>query len=241
MTKTLSYAALLAPLLAATAAPAIAQTLPILPDATLLEVSAEGRTLRTPDIATIRAGVTTQADTAAAAASDNAQRMARVVAALKRAGIADRDVSTANVALSPRYRYADNVPPVITGYQASNSVSVRFRDIAKSGRALDVLVKEGANEINGPSFSLDKPDAALDEARTDAIARARARADLYAKAAGMRVDRIVSIVEAGEDAGGAPPPMVMQMARVKAESADTVVMPGETAVTARVQVRFLLK
>ena len=226
---------------AAIAGPAFAQTSPILPDGALLEVSAEGEVTRTPDVATIRAGVTTQADTAAAATADNAQRMARVVAALKAAGVADRDLMTSNVALSPRYRYADNVPPVITGYQASNGVSIRFRDVARSGRILDALVKQGANEIAGPSFSLDKPEAALDEARTLAIVRARARADLYAKAAGLRVERIVSITESSEDRGGSPQPM-MAMTRMKgAEAADTQVLAGETAVVVRVQVKFLLK
>jgi uncharacterized protein len=223
-------------------APAAAQVAPpILPDATILDVSATGKTSRVPDIATIRAGVVTQSVNAAGALSENAQRMARVIAALKAAGIADRDLSTASVALSPQYRYQDNQPPVITGYQASNSVSVTFRDIKKSGAVLDALVKEGANQIDGPNMAIDKPDAALDEARTDAIARARARAELYAKAAGLHVDRIVSISEAGENPGSPPMP-VRFMARVAAAPvADTQVLPGETDVTASVNVRFLLK
>ncbi|MGS3087700.1 SIMPL domain-containing protein, partial [Escherichia coli] len=85
-----------------------------------------------------------------------------------------------------QYRYTDGQPPAITGYQATNTVSVRFRDVARSGTVLDTLVAEGANQIEGPNLSIDKPDAALDEARTDAVKRARARADLYASAAGMR-------------------------------------------------------
>lgn len=233
------------PLLAALPVAAMAQTAPgIAPlpaDATLLEVTATGRVTRTPDIATIRAGVVTQAPTAAAAVSENAGRMAKVIAALKKAGVADRDLSTANVNLSPQYRYAENQPPVVTGYQATNSVSVKFRDIAKSGRILDTLVTEGANQIDGPSMSVDKPDAALDEARTDAITRARARAELYAKAAGLRVERIVSISENGENAGGGPQPPVMYMARAKAEAADTAVLPGETDLTVTLSVRFALR
>ena len=89
--------------------------------------------------------------------------MAGVLAALKQAGIAARDIRTANVSLSPQYRYTDGQAPVITGYQANNSVSVRFREIAKSGAILDALVREGANQIDGPTLSLDQPDAALDD------------------------------------------------------------------------------
>ncbi|MHA6721643.1 SIMPL domain-containing protein [Sphingomonas sp. RS2018] len=230
--------------LAASAVPAAAQVAtvaPVMIDGTLLDVSATGKTSRTPDIATIRAGVVTQAADAAGALSANADRMARVLAALKAAGVAPRDIQTATIALSPQYRYAEKLPPVITGYQASNTVSVRFREIAASGRILDTLVKQGANQIDGPSLSIDKADAALDEARVDAIAKARARAELYAKAAGLRVDRIVSISEAGEFAGPTPPPVVMMRVQRMEAAADTSVAAGEQDVTASVNVRFLLK
>lgn len=223
-------------------APALAQTMPVapamIPDGTLLDITATGKTTRVPDLATIRAGVVTQAPTAAAALSDNANRMSAVLSALKRGGIQPRDVATANVSLQPQYRYEDNKPPVITGYQATNTVSIRCRDIAKSGAILDALVAQGANQIDGPNLSLDQPDAALDEARVDAVKRAQARAQLYAKAAGLSVSRILTIAEGGEIAG--PPPMpVYRMAAAKA--ADTQVMPGESDVTVTITVRFLLK
>lgn len=224
---------------------AIAQTAPttvepMVPAAgTVLDVTAEGRTTRVPDLATIRAGVVSQSPTAAAALTDNAQRMAKVLAALKRAGVAPRDIATSSVQLSPQYRYADNQPPVITGYQATNTVSIRFRDVAKSGAILDALVAEGANQIDGPNLSIDKPEAALDEARADAIAQAKRRADLYAKAAGLRVSRIVSIAESGQDTGGSPQPMMM-MARGAMAKDSTQIAPGEKDVTVTVSVRFLL-
>lgn len=221
--------------------PAIAQVAvpAALPDGTILDVSATGKTTRVPDIATIRAGVVTQSTTAAQALADNAQRMSEVLAALKAAGVQPRDIATANVSLQPQYRYENNQPPAITGYQASNTVSIRFRDVAKSGAILDTLVKQGANQIDGPSLSLDQPDAALDEARTDAVKRARARAELYAKAAGLSVVRIVSISEGGEMAGPQPP--IVYMARAQMAKADTAIVAGETDVTATVSVRFLLK
>ena len=228
-----------------TALPAAAQQVvpasaPILTDGTLLDISATGKATRVPDIATIRAGVVSQAATAAAALSDNSQRMTRVVAALRRAGVADRDIQTAQIQLQPQYRYAENQPPAITGYQASNSVSIRFRDVAKSGTILDALVAQGANQIDGPNLSVDAADAALDEARTDAIRRARTRADLYARAAGLRVDRILLI---SEDGGQLPqPPMPMlQMARVAKMADSTPVAAGEQDLTVNVSVRFLLR
>jgi hypothetical protein len=214
---------------------------PMIPAAgTILDVTAEGRTTRVPDVATIRAGVVAQGATAAAALGDNASRMEKVLAALRRAGIAPRDIATATVALSPQYRYAENVPPVITGYQATNGVTIRFRDVGKAGAILDALVAQGANQIDGPDLSIDKADVALDEARTDAVKRARARADLYAAAAGLKVGRIVSIAEAGQNDGGGGGPQPV-FARAAMADAKTVVVPGEKAVTATLSVRFLLQ
>lgn len=226
--------------------PAAAQTpLPmatVVPDGTILDVSATGKVSRTPDLATITAGVVTQGTAAAGALSENAQRMDAVVKALKAAGIAARDLSTSNVALSPQYRYEENKPPVITGYQASNSVTIRFRDIARAGAVLDALVRAGANQIDGPALSLSDPEGALDEARTQAVARAKARAELYAKAAGLTVARIVSIDEAGSNEGDRPrPPMMMMRASMAKAEADTMVLPGETDISATLNVRFLLK
>jgi uncharacterized protein len=226
---------------AAAALPASAQEMrPILPaEGTLLEVVAEGSSTRTPDLAVLQAGVVSQAPSAAEAMRLNGTRMAAVLAALRRAGVAERDLQTSAIGLSPQYRYAENQPPVITGYQASNQVTIRFRDIAASGKILDALVREGANNISGPELVVDKPDAALDQARTAAVAKARARATLYAQAAGLRVDRILSI---SETSASAPPPRPMPQMMARSEAADmTQVVPGERELTVSVSVRFLLK
>jgi uncharacterized protein YggE len=227
--------------LALTAVPAAAQTqaLPVQPiNGTVLDVTAEGLSRRTPDLASISAGVVTQAADAASAMRENAARMDRVIAALKRAGILDRDIQTSNVSLQPQYRYAQNEAPVITGYQAQNTVTVRFREIGRAGQVLDALVATGANQINGPDLTLDNPAAALDEARLDAMAKARARAELYAKAAGLRVKRILSISESG---GYVPPrPMPVAM-RMQADGAETKIMAGEQALNVNLQVRFELE
>jgi hypothetical protein len=206
---------------------------------TILEVTAEGRSSRVPDLATIRAGVVSQAPGAAAALGDNAARMTRVVAALARAGVAGRDVQTDTVSLTPQYRDTDGQSPAITGYQASNTVAIRFHAIDRAGAILDTLVREGANQIDGPTLSIDQPDAALDEARTDAVKRARARAELYARAAGLHVDRIVRIAEAGQNGGDQPRPVMF--ARLAAARAPTPIVAGERDVTATLDVRFLLR
>ena len=173
---------------------------------TRLDINATGTVSRIPDLAIISAGVITRSSTATGAISDNATRMERVRAALKRAGIEDRDIQTSSISLNPDYRYQDGQPPVLTGYQASNNVSVRFRDIRNSGKILDALVAQGANQINGPSLTIDNPEAAYDEARAKALAVGRARAELYARSLNMRVVRLISVSEGG---GYSPPPMPM--------------------------------
>ena len=205
---------------------------------TRLDLSATGTVQRTPDVATIGAGVVTQNRDASAAMAANASRMSEVVAALRRAGVADRDIQTASLSLQPQYRYGDNVPPVLTGYQASNRVAVRLRALQDAGRVLDALVAAGANQIDGPNFALDKPEAALDEARLKALASARTRADLYAKAAGMRVVRIISVAENG---GGYQPPMRPMAAMAMREKADTPIAAGEQELTVTLSVTFELQ
>jgi uncharacterized protein YggE len=206
---------------------------------TRLDVNATGETTRVPDIAIISAGVVTRAATATAALEQNAARMERVRAALKRAGIADRDIQTSNISLNPEYRYVQDQPPKLTGYTASNQVNVRFRDIRSTGAVLDALVAEGANQINGPTLTIDKPEAALDEARTKALGVGRARADLYARALGMRVVRLISVSESS-GRYAVPPPMPVMM-EARAQSADTKIDPGEQKVEVTLEMVFELR
>ncbi|HEV2748341.1 MAG TPA: SIMPL domain-containing protein [Allosphingosinicella sp.] len=206
---------------------------------TRLDVVATGEVKRVPDIAHINAGVVTQARTATAAIAQNAQQMNRVIAALKRAGIAERDIQTSSINLNPEYRYAENQPPVLTGYRAGNEVTVRFRNIAETGAILDALVAEGANQINGPMLTIDKPEAALDQARQQALAIARARAEIYARAAGMRVARILSISETGAIR---PYPMPMaQRAMAQDAAAESKIVPGEQTLAMTLSVSFELR
>jgi len=206
---------------------------------TRLEISATGEATRVPDVAIITAGVVTRAASARAALAQNAARMERVRAALKSAGIADRDIQTSNISLNPEYRYVQDKAPQLIGYSASNQLSVRFRDIAKSGDILDALVAEGANSINGPNLTIDKPEEALDEARTKAVGVGRARAELYARALGMRVVRLVSVSESG---GGypVPPPMPVMM-EARAQAASTKIDPGEQKLSVSLGMVFELR
>jgi uncharacterized protein YggE len=222
------------PVAAQVATPAFSQPV----SGTRLDISATGEVTRVPDIAVISAGVVTRSSTAVQALADNAARMDRVRAALKRAGIADRDIQTSNVSLNPDYRYIENQPPQLTGYNASNTVNVRFRDIRATGKILDALVAEGANQINGPSLTIDKPESALDEARAKAIANGRARAELYARALGMRVIRLLSVSE-NSGYGGGPVPMVrMDMAQAASK---TEISPGEQQLSVTVSMSFELQ
>jgi uncharacterized protein YggE len=248
-------------------APALAQVaqppVEIAPGNTLLTVSAEGRSLRAPDMAVFSAGVTTQGDTASAALGENSRAMTQVIAALRRAGIAERDIQTSNLSIQPVYAdpnrdammqarlsgqpYMPPPPdqqiPRIIGYQASNTVSVRHRDLKDFGTVIDTLAAAGANQINGPAFQMDEPEPALDEARLEAIATARQRAELYANATGLRIVRILSINEGG-GYYGVPQAIFVTASRAGGPPAPppppAPVQPGELQMTANVTVLYEL-
>ena len=205
---------------------------------TRLDVVATGEANRVPDVVRINAGVMTQAPTATEAIRQNATRMDSVRAALRRAGVAERDIQTSSINLSPNWRHMENRTPELVGYQANNQVSLRFRDVANAGRILDALVAAGANQIDGPMFMIDRPEEALDEARRDALTKARARADLYARALGMRVVRILSVSEAGM---GYMPPQPVMVRGMAAAEADTAIVPGEQTLNASLTVTFELQ
>jgi uncharacterized protein YggE len=226
--KTSRIAAAMAVALAATAA--TAQQAPA-----TLTLSATAEVQAAPDIADIGAGVVTQAGDAQAALSANSLQMTRMVAALKKAGVADRDIQTTGLNLQPQYRYEQNQPPVLTGFQAANRVQVTLRDVKGAGRIIDTLVKEGANQIDGPNFRVAAPEPLLDKARAEAVKKARARADLYSEAAGLKVARITAISEGFEQR----PPMPMpRMVAMDAAAAPPPVAPGEVALAATVTMAF---
>jgi uncharacterized protein YggE len=231
--KTLFRAVALSALLASSAASAAgAQEAAPVTDAhfraTTLNLAAYGETRTAPDMATITLGVVTEAATAAEAMRANAGRMTQVTAALRKAGIAAKDIQTSTLTLNPQYLYEPNKPPQLTGYQASNQVTVSVHDLARLGAAVDATVSAGANQVNGISFGLDDPTKAENAAREAAVRALRAKAELYAQATGYRVSRLVSLSEAGGYAPGPPIPMAAFAKRDVAS--ETPVSPGELKV-----------
>jgi uncharacterized protein YggE len=213
--------------------PAINQSI----SGTRLDLVASGEVSRVPDVAIVSAAVVSRASSASGALAESAQSMDRVISALKRAGVASADIQTSNVSLTPEYRYPENQAPQLVGYTATNSVTVRFRSIQASGRILDSLVVQGANQISGPILTVDRPETALDEARTKAVTLGRARAELYARSLGMHVLRIVSVNET--DSGNFQPPVpVMMEARAAPASK---IEPGEQKLRVSIAMTFELQ
>ena len=177
------------------AAPTLAQadTSPPVPQ---LQANGTGEVMVTPDIAVVTIGVTSQAAEASAALAANSADLAKAIAAIRAAGVADKDIATSGFSIDPVYEQADNQPsdrpPAIVGYRVTNQVRVTIRDIAKSGDLLDAVVTAGANRVSGIAFDISDRKTAANEAIRAAIADARAKAELMADAAGLRLVRILS-------------------------------------------------
>lgn len=205
-------------------APAMAQTAPDAAfRATTFSLNAFGETVVAPDMATISLGVQTEAATAAEALKANSARMTQVMTALRKAGIAERDIQTSSLNLNPQYAYEQNQPPKLTGYQASNQVTVTVRDLARLGQAADATVSAGANTIGGISFGLQNPKVAEDAARRDAVKALQDKAELYASATGYKIVRLVNL---GEGGGYSPAPPMPVYAMAKREMADSTPVSG---------------
>jgi len=172
-----------------------------------ISVTGEGTVSVPPDLAQIDAGVASDGKTAREASEANNAAMAKVVQALKGAGIADKDYQTSRLSLQPQYaqnRPGSTVsgPPMVVGYRASNRVSIKLRDLAKVASVIDTLVAAGANDIGNLNFTVTQASKLLDEAREKAVADARRKAEIYARAAGVTLGAPLSIAEEG-----APVPM----------------------------------
>ena len=228
VTRPLIFAALAA---AALAGPAFAQD-PVVPR---LTVTGEGRVSAAPDIATVSLGVTERAEAAQAAMDAVSTRTRAVLDRLDALGIEARDRQTSGLSLQPVYADRNGVYDArqIAGFEASNMVTVRVRDIGALGDVLAAALDDGANRLGGLSFDLSEPRSALDEARRRAVADARAKAELLAQEAGVTLGPVLSISEGG---GGGPVPMAMMMADARAESVP--IAAGETTLSASVTMEF---
>ncbi|WP_339915355.1 SIMPL domain-containing protein [uncultured Brevundimonas sp.] len=232
--RALSLGAALMTATALSAPAALAQTAPMagmhmMQAPPSLNLSAHGEVRMAPDMATISFGVLTEAPTAAAAMRQNAARMTEVMAALRRAGIAERDVQTSGLNLSAQYDYVQNQPPKLRGYQANNRVTVTINDMNRVGTTADAVVAAGVNQIDGISFGLKDSAAAEDQARRLAVRDLQAKAALYAQALGVPLVGIRSLSESGGYNPRPPQPMYARAEMSMADSS-TPVAAGELTV-----------
>jgi len=198
----------------------------------LVTVTGEATVAVAPDAAVIRIGVSSQDKTAREASEANAKQMTAVLAAIKDTGVADRDIQTSRLSLQPQYDPNKSGTARLTGFQVSNQVTVKIRDIDRLPTVLDRAIAAGANEMSGIEFVVSEQSKLLDRARDYAIADAHRRAELYAKAAGAKLGHVVAITEEGST----PPPRPMQAMRAGA----VPIAPGEQTLRATVTVSYEL-
>ena len=210
------------------AGPALAET----PMPPTISVTGEGVIQTAPDLATLSIGVTTQGATAAEALAANTTAMNAVLARMATAGIAPRDMQTSSLSLNPNWTGYDSSTPTISGYIATNMLTVQVRALDSLGAVLDAAVTDGANTLNGLTFGMADPAPVLNEARKAAVADARARAELLAGAAGVKLGNILSISEA---AGAMSP---MPMFKADASAGPVPVVGGELGLTAAVTILY---
>jgi uncharacterized protein YggE len=225
-------------LAAALMSPALAQS--EFPPA--ISMSGEGTVSVPPDLARIDAGVTSDAKTAKEAAEANNAAMGKVLAALKGTGIDEKDYQTSRLSLQPQYspNKVSSGPTSITGYRASNRVTIKVHDLTKVASVIDTLVAAGANDIGNVGFTVAQPSKLLDEAREKALADARRKAEIYAKAAGVTLGAPLEIIE-----GGAPTPVfrAKMMGAIAAGelSAPAPIAQGEETLSVSVSVTWAIK
>jgi uncharacterized protein len=213
------------------AAPAVAQPVP--PAA--ISVTGEASVSVPPDLAQVDGGVTSDGKTAREASDTNNAAMGKVLLALKGAGIDEKDYQTSRLSLQPQYAPNRSGPSPVVGYRASNRVTIRVRDMTKVANVIDVLVGAGANEVGGINFMVSQASKLLDDAREKAVADARRKADIYAKAAGVTLGEPLSISEEGSSVPLYRGKMAAPMA------AGAQVAQGEETLSVTVSVTWAIK
>jgi uncharacterized protein YggE len=228
------------PLLAMTAlaAPAAAAEVQIQAQAPVVELTVSETVNSAPDVAQVGAGVTVRAPTAKTAMQQNAAAMQKVVDRLKALGIAAKDIQTSNFNLNAQYTYPQGGgTPIFAGYEASNQVSVKLRQIGKVGDVLDALVAAGANNLYGPNFMLDDDAAAAATARTRAFQHGQAMAQDYARMAGYTGVRLLEVSESVRSRGPLPPQPVAYAVAERSQ-AKTPIEAGEVGTTVNLTVKY---
>lgn len=227
--------------------PAFAQEIPMSSELArhgTVSVSGHGEIAAKPDMATVTSGVTSEGSTAREALDANTRDMAALIAAIKSAGIEPKDIQTSGFSVSPNYIYSDQkdangytLPPKISGYQVTNSVTIRVRDLAGLGQVLDRSVTVGANTISGISFSVADPAKLYEQARKAAFGDAKAKATLYAGEAQEGIGPVISISEA-QDVTPPRPYAERQYSMAAPASAPVPVESGELTFSIDVQVTW---
>jgi uncharacterized protein YggE len=207
-------------------------------DERTITVHGEGRALAEPDLATVHLGVTTDADSAAAALESNNKAMSQLFRTLTDAGIDSKDLQTSNFSISPQYERDERGrrQPQVIGYEVRNQVRIKVRDLSNVGAILDQAVGSGANQIHGIQFSVDDPSKVMDEARREAVKDAQRRAQLYAKAADVELGRLQSL---NETSASIPQPRNLQFARLAAAEA-VPIASGQEAFHIQITARFAI-
>jgi hypothetical protein len=213
------------------AAPALAQVVP----PSMISVTGEATLSVAPDLAQIEAGVTSEAKTAREASEANNAAMGKLLLALKAANIDGKDIQTSQLSLQPQNSPNHSGPPTIVGYRASNRVTIRLHDVHKVGSTIDMLVGAGATDVGGINFTVSNASKLLDDAREQAVADARRKAEIYAKATGVTLGAPLSISEAG-----IPGPIPYRRMAV-GMAASTPVAQGEEALQITVNVSWAIK
>lgn len=203
-------------------------------------VSGEGEAAAAPDLATLSLAVMREAPTAREALTANNEAMAAVIASMKEAGVAPRDLQTGGLQINPRYNYSNrpdgSQDARIVAYQVTNTLNVRVRDLAKVGEIIDRSVTLGVNQGGGISFGNDDPSGTLTEARKRAVQNAIAKARTLAEAAGVGLGRVTEISEQSFT----PPPMPFEAKAFAARDAAVPVEAGENAYRVQVTMTFEL-
>lgn len=222
----------------AAAGPAAAQP-PMREPMRTLSVAGSGEASAAPDQATLTIGVEAEGKTAAEAVRLMTQRMSATLQRLKSGGVAERDVQTADLSVSPRYNYEGRQTPQVIGYTATNTVSVRVRDLGKAGALIDSAVQDGANTLSGLSFGFADAKPLENKARAAAVADARSKAETLAKAAGVSLGPILRIQD-GFAASPEPMPM-MRMSATAAEAKAVPIAAGESTISATVTLVYEIR
>lgn len=206
----------------------------------MVRASGEATVSAKPDRAEVTIGVATRAPTAAAASAQNAEETTRVLASLRQALGNGGQVKTSGYALSPQYEYQNGHPPRLTGYEASNTVTVTVDELNLLGKIIDSATATGATNVNGIAFTLKDDMAVRQQALTEAAKRARANAEALAKALGVEVVGLLE-AEPGDMPVVRPRPLMMATRAMNAQATPTPVEPGDLDIRATVTVTLQVR